>query len=146
MAMRGHYNVTGFNEVLSWQSGYPYAVDFSRGYPRYNPGETAANDVLQRGEADSALIVASDPAAHFPKKSVEHLAKIPLIVIDPHWTPTTELADIVIPSAIAGIETEATAYRMDAVPIRLRKVLDPPDGILSDVEILKMILHRVRTM
>jgi len=31
--MRGHYNVGGANTVTTWQTGYPYAVDFSRGYP-----------------------------------------------------------------------------------------------------------------
>ncbi|HDN63354.1 MAG TPA: hypothetical protein ENF56_05280, partial [Candidatus Bathyarchaeota archaeon] len=41
MPMRGHYNVTGANVVFTWQTGYPYAVDFSLGYPRYNPGETS---------------------------------------------------------------------------------------------------------
>ena len=47
IAMRGHYNVTGSGQVMCWQSGFPFAMDFSRGYPRYNPGETAANDILQ---------------------------------------------------------------------------------------------------
>lgn len=146
MAMRGHYNVTGFGEILTWQTGFPFAVDFSRGYPRYNPGETAANDVLQRGEADAALIVASDPVANFPRRAVEHLAKIPLIAIEPQVTPTTELADVVIPSAIAGIEVEGTAYRMDHVPLRMRKVVEPPEGILSDEEILKLILKKTKEM
>lgn len=141
--MRGHYNVTGFDEVLTWQTGYPFAVDFSRGYPRYNPGDTTTIDILRRGEVDAALIIASDPGAHFPAKAVEHLAKIPLIAIDPHWTPTTEMADVVIPSAIVGIETEGTAYRMDTVPLKLRKVIEPPEGILPDEEILKRLLEMV---
>jgi formylmethanofuran dehydrogenase subunit B len=144
MMMRGHYNVTGFSEVLTWQSGFPYAVDFSRGYPRYNPGETAANDVLLRKEADAALIIAADPVSHFPQKSIEHFASIPSIAIDPHWTPTTELSDVVIPCANVGIEVEGTAYRMDTVPIRMRKVLDPPEGVLADEEIVKGILERVK--
>ena len=143
MPMRGHYNVTGFSEVLTWQSGYPYAVDFSTGYPRYNPGETTANDILQRGEADAALIVASDPVAHFPRKSVEYLAKMPLVYIGPHFTLTTELADVFIPSTFVGIETEGTAYRMDTVPINTRKVVDPPKGVLSDEEILERILKEI---
>jgi len=146
MPMRGHYNVAGINEVLAWQCGYPFAVDFSRGYPRYNPGETAANDVLQRGAVDAALIVGSDPVSHFPQRSVEQLAGIPLIAIEPHWTPTTELADIVIPSAIVGIEVEGTAYRMDTVPIRMRKVIEPPAGILTDEKILELILNKVREL
>ncbi len=144
MPMRGHFNVTGSNEVFGWQTGYPYAVDFSRGYPRYNPGETAANDVLLRGEADAVLTVASDPVSHFPQKAVEHLASVPSIAIEPSWTPTTELADVVIPSAYVGIEVEGTAYRMDTVPIRTRKAIDPPPGILPDEEILKKLLERVR--
>jgi formylmethanofuran dehydrogenase subunit B len=142
--MRGHYNVTGFDEVLTWQTGYPFAVDFSRGYPRYNPGDTTTIDLLLHREVDAALVVASDPVAHFPAKAVKHLAKIPLIVIDPHWTPTTELADVVIPSAIVGIETEGTAYRMDTVPLRMRKVLEPPEGILTDEAVLERILKRIK--
>jgi len=144
MPMRGHYNVSGFSEVLSWQTGFPYAVDFSRGYPYYNPGETSAVDLLSRGEIDAALIVGADPVANFPKKSAERLAKIPVVVIDPHPSPTTELADIVIPCATAGIEVEGTAYRMDAVPIRVRKVKEAPQGMLSDREILKKIFEEAR--
>ncbi|MEE9565144.1 MAG: formylmethanofuran dehydrogenase subunit B [Candidatus Hydrothermarchaeaceae archaeon] len=143
MPMRGHYNVTGFSEVLTWQTGYPYAVDFSTGYPRYNPGETTANDILQRGEADAALIVASDPVAHFPRKSVEHLAKMPLVYIGPHFTLTTEFADVFIPSTFVGIETEGIAYRMDTIPLNMRKVVNPPDGVLSDEEILERILKEI---
>jgi len=144
--MRGHYNVTGFGEVATWETGYPFAVDFSRGYPRYNPGETSSNEVLLRGEVDAALIVASDPTAHFPRKAVEHLAQVPVIVIEPFRSLTTELASVVIPPAIAGIETEGTAYRMDHVPLRLRKVIEPPEGCLPDREILGMVLERVRKL
>ncbi|MFQ5816280.1 MAG: formylmethanofuran dehydrogenase subunit B [Candidatus Hydrothermarchaeaceae archaeon] len=144
MAMRGHYNVTGFSEVLTWQSGFPFGVDYTRGYPRYNPGETTSIDLLVRGEADAALIIGADPAANFPKKAVEHLARIPSAVIEPHETPTTFFCDLMIPSAIAGIEVSGTAYRMDAVPIRVRKIMEPPEGLYSDREILEMILEKVR--
>lgn len=145
-AMRGHYNVTGFNEVLTWETGFPYAVDFSRGYPRYNPGETTVNDVLLRGEVDAALIVGSDPIAHFPRRAVEHLLEVPIIAIEPYQNLTTEFASVVIPPAIAGIEVEGTAYRMDHVPIRLRKVMEPPEGCLPDREILRRILEEVRAV
>jgi formylmethanofuran dehydrogenase subunit B len=33
---------------------------------------------------------------------------------------------------------------MDGVPIRMRKVVDPPKGVLSDVEILSKILSKVK--
>ena len=144
MPMRGHFNVTGANTVFTWQSGYPYAVDFSLGYPRYNPGETSVVDILLRKESDAALVIASDPASNFPRKAVEHLVQNPLIVIDPHMNVTALLGDVVFPSSIVGIEKAGTAYRMDHVPLPLKKVVEPPDGLLSDEEILRGILKEVR--
>jgi len=144
MPMRGHFNVTGANTVFTWQTGYPYAVDFSLGYPRYNPGETSVVDVLLRKESDAALIVASDPVSNFPRKAAEHLVENPLVVIDPHMNVTAQMADVLIPSAFVGIEASGTAYRMDHVPIPLKKVVDPPRGILPDEEILRRILAEVR--
>ena len=146
MPMRGHFNVTGANVVFAWQSGYPYAVDFSLGYPQYNPGETTVVDVLLRKESDAALIIASDPASNFPRKAVEHLVKTPLIVIDPHMNVTSMVGDVVFPSAIVGIEKAGTAYRMDHVPLPLKKVVEPPEGLLSDEELLRRILEEVRVI
>lgn len=144
MPMRGHFNVSGANIVSTWQSGYGFGVDFSLGYPRYNPGETTSMDVLLRGESDATLVIAADPGATFPKKAIQNMVKHPLIVIDPHMNATAMLADVVIPSAFVGIEVEGTAYRMDNVPLPLKKVVEPPEGILSDEEILKRILEEVR--
>jgi formylmethanofuran dehydrogenase subunit B len=144
MAMRGHYNVTGFSEVLTWQSGFPFGVDYTKGYPFYNPGETTSIDLLVREEVDAALIIGADPGGNFPRKAVEHLANIPSAVIEPHETPTTYICDLMIPCAIAGIEVVGTAYRMDAVPLMMRKVMEAPEGLYSDREILGMILEKVR--
>ena len=146
LAMRGHYNVAGTNEVIVWLTGYPYAVDFMLGYPRHNPGITSSTDVLIRGDVDAALIVASDPASHFPRKAVEHLAKIPTIVIDPRWSPTASLADVFIPAAYVGIECEGTVYRMDGVPLRAKKLVEPPPGILSDEEVLGKLVEKVEAL
>jgi formylmethanofuran dehydrogenase subunit B len=144
MPMRGHFNVTGANVVSAWQSGYPYGVDFSLGYPRYNPGETTCMDVLLRDELDASLVIAADPGANFPKTAVQNMVKHPLIVIDPHMNATAMLGDIVFPAAFVGIEVDGTAYRMDHVPLPLHKVVEPPAGVLPDEEILKKILEEVR--
>ncbi len=142
MPMRGHYNVTGFGQVCAWETGFATAVDFARGAPYYNPGETAANDVLTRKETDAAMIIAGDAGAHFPANSVRHLAKIPVVQIDPYWNPTTEVANVVIPVAICGVEVEGTAYRMDGVSLRYRKMIEPTHP--TDLEILEKITRRVR--
>ncbi len=144
MPMRGHYNVTGFGQVCAWETGFVTAVDFSSGAPYYNPGETAANDLLYRKEVDAAMIIAGDAGAHFPANSVRELAKIPVIQVDPYWNPTTEIADVVIPTAISGVELEGTAYRMDGVSLRMRKLVEPEH--LTDEEILDKIIARVREL
>jgi len=144
MPMRGHFNVSGADTIFAWQTGYPYAIDFSLGYPRYNPGETTAVDILMRQESDASLIVASDPVSNFPRPAAEHLVKNPLIVIDPHMNATSQVADVVFPSAFVGIETDGSAYRMDHVPITLKKIVEPPPGLISDREILQKILSEVK--
>ena len=64
--------------------------------------------------------------------------------MDPHETPTSAFADVVLPAAFAGIECEGTAYRMDKVPLRLRKVKDAPGECLSDREILERLIEKVK--
>ena len=141
MPMRGHYNVGGIGQVLAWSSGYPMSVDFTRGLPYFNPGETAACDLLARGDVDAALIIAADAASNFPRATAEALADIPVIQIDPYENPTTQLSDVVIPCAVVGVEVEGTAYRMDGLALRLRKLVDC--GLPSDEEILTGILESV---
>lgn len=142
--VRGHGNVTGADNVLSWQTGYPFGVNFSRGFPRFNPGEFTTVDTLARGDADAALIIASDPASNFPRKAIEHLGAIPVIALDTKQTQTTSLARVAFTTATYGINTAGTVYRMDDVPITLRKAFDSPYP--TDEEILTAIRRRVQAL
>jgi len=140
--MRGHWNVYGSNEVFTWITGYPYAVDFSRGIAFYNPGETTSVDILRREECDACLVVASDPGAHFPHECARHLARIPTIQIDPHVNATTPLSTIQIPVAVTGIDAEGTAYRMDGVPIRTQRLYQ--GTYPGDLDILTQLYDLVK--
>ncbi len=142
--MRGHGNVTGIDNVLAWQTGYPFGVNFSLGYPRFNPGEYTAVDVLSRGEADAALIVASDPVSSLPARAARRLSEISTIALDTHESETTRIAHVAFTTATAGIHAEGTVYRMDNIPLRLRKVL--PSPFPSDEEVLSRLLVRVKEL
>src|SRR5438067_12019775 len=124
--MRGHGNVTGADNVVSWQTGYPFGVSLHRGYPRFNPGEFTTADTLARGEADAAPIVASDPMSNFSQPAREHLAKIKTIVLDPKLSDTAKIATVAFTTATYGINTAGTVYRMDDVPIPLRPAFESP--------------------
>ena len=142
--VRGHGNVTGADNVVSWQTGYPFGVNFNRGYPRFNPGEFTTTDVLSRGEADAAMIIASDPASNFPKKAIEHMKKIPIISLDAKDTLTSQIAKVRFAVATYGINTGGTVYRMDDVPISLRPAFDSP--FPADQEVLQGIRDRVKKL
>ncbi len=139
---RGHGNVTGADNVVSWRTGYPFGVNLGRGYPRFNPGEYTASDVLARREADAALIIASDPMANFSQPAREHLASIPYVALDPKETPTTRAATVAFHVATYGINVPGTVYRMDDVPIPLRPAFQSP--LPSDFDILSALERRVK--
>jgi formylmethanofuran dehydrogenase subunit B len=140
---RGHGNVTGADNVVSWRTGYPFGVNLARGYPRFNPGEFTASDLLARGEADAALIVAADPMADFSQPAMDHLASIPYVALDPKESPTTRGATVAFTVAAYGINVPGTVYRMDDVPIPLRPAFPSPHP--SDLEILEGIQRAVRS-
>jgi formylmethanofuran dehydrogenase subunit B len=141
MPLRGHGNVTGIDSVLAWQTGCPFGVNFSRGYPRFNPGEFTAVDLLARDEVDAALVVASDPVAALPRRAVERLKQIPTIVLDTRASETAKIARVCFTTATAGISAEGTVYRMDHIPLRLRKFL--PSPYPNDEEVLSRLVERV---
>ncbi len=139
---RGHGNVTGADNVVSWRTGYPFGVNHSRGYPRFNPGEYTTSDTLANGEADAAMTIACDPMANFSQPARNHLESIPLIALDTKVTPTTKAATVAFTVATYGINTGGTVYRMDDVPIPLRPAFESPHP--SDFEVLTQIETRVK--
>ena len=141
--MRRRFNVNGFNIFMSFEMGFPYGVDFSRDYPRYMNGETNAIDLLKRKEADVFMTIAADPGLHFSKNVKNHLTNIPVIQIDKHWRPSTELVEVFLPGSFVGVEAPGTSYRMDSVPIYMKKVIDKPNTCRDDEWILKELFERV---
>lgn len=142
MPMRGHGNVTGADVIMRYTTTYPFGINLSRGYPRFNPGEYSTIDLLVRGDTDATLVLGADPGATMPKPAIEHLKRTPTIVLDPKVTHTSRLARVHFTTAPAGISAPGTAYRMDEVPLPLRPALKP--SYLTDEEVLKRIVAAVR--
>jgi formylmethanofuran dehydrogenase subunit B len=138
--MRIPGDVSGADTVLAWQTGYPFSVNFARGYPRYNPGEFSAQDILERGEADVCLFVGSEGAQLFSKKALANLKRIPTIALD-YPTVARHPATVQFTTAVYGIHRPGTAYRMDNIPIRLRPFLTA--DYASDDEVLSRIAGSV---
>jgi formylmethanofuran dehydrogenase subunit B len=139
--MRRYGDVAGADSVLAWQTGYPFGVNLSRGYPRYNPGEFTAPEMLARGEPDACLLVGSETAADFPPAALGHLRCIPVISLDSANVASPIAAAVRFTTAVYGVHRPGTAYRMDEVPVPLRVLL--PTDYPSDAEVLTELLSRV---
>jgi formylmethanofuran dehydrogenase subunit B len=120
LGLRRDGNARGAEDVNAWQSGFPTATSFARGHPRANPGELSASALLERGEVDAALVVASDPLEHLPAAAAERLRALPTVVVDARATATSQAARVAFATAADGIEVAGTVHRMDGVPIPLR--------------------------
>ncbi|MGI9473884.1 MAG: formylmethanofuran dehydrogenase subunit B [Rubripirellula sp.] len=138
--MRLQGDVSGADNVLCWQTGYPFAVDFSRGYPRYNPGEYSANELLERGDVDLALLVGAETIPYFSDRARQHLDRIPVIILDYPGASSSLQAQVRFTTAVYGLHAEGTAYRMDNVPVPLRALM--PTRLPTDEFVLESLQQR----
>lgn len=138
--MRLQGDVSGADNVLCWQTGYPFAVDFSRGYPRYNPGEFSANDLLARGDADLCVLIGAETLPFFSPAAIDHLRSIPVITLDYPGATSLVSSEVRFTTAVYGLHAAGTVYRMDNVPIPLRAMA--PSDLPTDEQVLLEMLSR----
>jgi formylmethanofuran dehydrogenase subunit B len=144
MPLRGGGNLVGALNVMAWCTGYPAAVSLAGGYPRHGPGEFHADGLLGSGQADAALIVSDDPTSRLTAEAKEHLERIPRIVLCSEASGASRDATVLFRTAVFGINTDGTVYRMDAVPLPTRAVL--ASSFPSEEGVLRAIERRVRSL
>jgi formylmethanofuran dehydrogenase subunit B len=142
--LRAGGNRSGADAVTTWQTGFPVAVDFTRGHPRYLPHEGTAHARLARGEVDALLLVGS--AAFVPADLLTLTTRVPRALIGPRASTVVvagSARDIVIDTGIAGIHEGGTALRMDDVPLPLRATVAGPPAA---AQIARSIGRRLREL
>jgi formylmethanofuran dehydrogenase subunit B len=121
-------NAAGAAQVLTWQTGFPSAVNFAAGYPRSLPGESTAA-ILERGETDAALIIAANPlderTTTLSAAAQAHVRAIPTIVLDDRATETAKQAAVALFTPTFGIETAGTVFRSDNIALPLHAAVPP---------------------
>jgi formylmethanofuran dehydrogenase subunit B len=134
--LRAGGNRSGADAVFTWQTGYPIALDFGRGYPRYRPHDGTAGACLSRGDVDALAIVGA-PASLTPDLRVT-MSGVASVVIGPRASESVFAErGIVIDTGVAGIHEDGTAVRMDDVALGLRSVLPGPRAAAPLVRALR---------
>jgi len=126
--LRAGGNRNGADTVLTWQTGFPMAVDFSRGAPKYTP-EDATLARLARGAIDAVLVVGA--TSSLPAAVTAALQGVRTIAIGPRASESTIDARIRIDTGVASIHESGIAFRTDDVPLPLRAVLPTPRDTAS---------------
>ena len=100
---------------------------------------------IENEDFDCSIFIGTDPISHFPISLSSKLAKKPIILIDNRNSATLQLASIVLPTAITGIECGGLAYRLDHIPVELKKIINPPSKIPTDEELLDKIIQILKS-
>ncbi|HEX3999799.1 MAG TPA: hypothetical protein VHX65_14710 [Pirellulales bacterium] len=137
-------NTNGAEQVLGWRTGFSRAVDFSHGFPRYDPTAFAAESLLERGEVDAAILICDGPPVSLRHAAQSHLQQIPKVSIDWREPPAWPDADVTIRVAVPGVEAGGTMFRMDGVPLSLRPALAANTNAPADFEVLRMLQSALR--
>lgn len=133
--LRAGGNRNGAEAVSTWQTGFPFAVDFSRGAPRYAPDRRAGG---AEATPPSAVLVVGAPEslADALRSSVQ---RVPAVVIGPRASAAAFPARVAIDTGVAGIHEAGVGYRMDDMPLPLQA---PLPGPLSVEALLRDLLAR----
>lgn len=137
-SLRAGGNQPGSEAVLTWQTGYPFAVDHAQGHPRYMPGDRGL-DRLASGRFTAALVVGS---ANLGEVAAAALGGINTVAIGPRASQAPFTTRVAIDTGVAGIHEAGTGYRMDEVPLSLRP---PLPGQRSALQTLQALTEAVRT-
>jgi formylmethanofuran dehydrogenase subunit B len=116
-AVRSPGNAVGAENVLAWRSGFPAAVSFARGEPRYDPSGGSGEVMLRRGDVDAALVVGSEPQHFLTAEALARLSRTPTVRLGPELSPGTEPPAVFIATAPAAA-TPGSLFRMDGIAVR----------------------------
>jgi formylmethanofuran dehydrogenase subunit B len=136
--MVGHYNMRGFNQLLFDDTGFINRVSFRGDQVAHGPENSL---IAAEKSYDAALVIGTDPLSSLPFGIAKSLTRVPMIAIDPRRSLTTDAAQVVIPSAMSGLEAGGSAIRMDGVRIEFEPITK--SDLLSDEQILTRIKEEI---
>jgi formylmethanofuran dehydrogenase subunit B len=135
-SLRAGGNRVGAESVLTWQSGYPFSVNYTRGHPHYEPGDRGVQRI-GAGSFATVLVVGSPELDGDLSKS---LGRMSTVAIGPRASQAEFAPRVAIDTGVAGIHEGGIAYRTDEVPLQLRP---PLEGQRSATDVLRALLELV---
>ncbi|HUF97190.1 MAG TPA: nitrate reductase [Ilumatobacter sp.] len=102
-------------------------------------------NAIVNGRVKALWVIGTNPVVSFPNREVLEFAlgRLEFLVVsDGFETPTTEMADLVLPAAIWG-EKDGTFTNSERRVSRVRKAVEPPGEARSDFDVILDIADRL---
>jgi formylmethanofuran dehydrogenase subunit B len=133
LPLLGDFNAGGLYHLLLRELGSAGAPDFN------SPKVVTHTTPVDFREADALLVAGADLFWLLTDDQAQDLKsrRVPLVTLTPFANRTTRHSQVIFPVALAGVEAEEIAYRMDGLPVSLKKLVPsswPPDHeVLADL-------------
>lgn len=137
LPMAGQFNTRGFNQLLFDRTGFAKGVSFQVGGDVLHGPEHAFTGAAKR--ADAVLALGADPIAELPIGLARVIAHLPVIAIGSCRSLTTDIAQVVIPTANPGLEASGSAIRTDGVKISFEALMKT--DLFTEEQILTRIME-----
>ena len=119
--------------MSTWQSGYPLRVNFSNGFPEYDPYKYSTNNVLKRKEVDTLIWISSFSSNIEPPR-----ARIPTVILATPGIKTSFKPDVFVPVGTPGVDHKGQLFRTDnVVALPLKQIRNT--NYLSVAEVIEQI-------
>ncbi|RUM54244.1 MAG: formylmethanofuran dehydrogenase subunit B [Methylococcus sp.] len=116
-------------QVAGWQTGFPSRIDFSAGFPEYDPYLNSIESRLADGSGDLLLWVSA-----FDAEATPPTTRLPRIVLGRSGMKFEKEPEVFIPIGTPGIDHSGHAYRTDnVVALRLPKLRESSLPATSDI-------------
>ena len=132
-------NMRGFCKLLHQKTGQVNSVSFGGGATVSR--EHSFLERVAKQPPECILIIGADPFSALPHSVVKNLANAKIICLSPFTTPSTMTADVVVPTALPGVECGGTVERMDGVEVTLAEIEKGPYP--TEEAVLRQLLESV---
>ena len=95
-------------------------------------------------EGTVILALGSDFISKIPRDTLALARDAQIICLDFKRTPTTDIARIILPVAITGVESGGTATRLDGISLNLNAPVEKKEQARSDADILRDIMNKLQ--
>lgn len=140
--LRTDSNAQSAEDVLAWSSGYPFAINYAKRFPRYNWLEHSTTTVLERCECDAILISSgADLQTVFgslSRTAKTHLESIPKITLSPI---AGFAGDVSFGVGVAGLDECGDMVRNDGIALPVNAIRD--SQLDSTTEVLNSIFEKL---